>query len=112
MDVPQANPILDEELIRISIEPYQIHFEFSNTVLQIGGKFSVKSNSKHIIIDPENRSGEISILWKLIGRRAIKVDWNSEIVMEFEDKSLVKIMKSESFRGSILDKKEMMVEDF
>ncbi len=107
--------ITGEELLGVCLGPYQIDFDFTNTLLQVGSKFRLESpTGDRTLFDPEQRVGAVERLWTLIGQRATRVLWqaDAEIVIAFESGGSIEIERGYP-RGTISDKAHPnRVEDF
>ena len=107
--------MIGEELIRISLEAYRVHLVFEDTVLQIGARFwVVRKDGTRFEVCPERRTGEVEVIWNLIGDRVQGVVWDDRIEIVFSSGSRIQIGAASrgQIRGTIADRKSMMVEDF
>lgn len=97
-------PYISEELIRIQIEAYDIHFVFIDTVLQIGANFSVVGQGLGSSeFKPGERKGDLVVLWSLIGQTVKDATWDDEVTILFENGSRIRIPMAEGIiRGSIV----------
>lgn len=114
---PTKEPFPGEELIRIQIETYQIHFVFSKTVLQIGGAFSITSEQGILAeFNPGMREGDLPPIWGLIGDKVAKTVWDDEITILFVTGCKILIPAAGGqIRGAILGQTEngrVIFEDF
>lgn len=108
-----------EELIRISLEAYEVRFFFTRTILHVGARFVVGAGGIDVAeIRPEEQRGQIERLWRLIGDRVQNVSWpdspGATITLSFSRGDYIEIVSSENgqIRGTILDKHEMIFDDF
>jgi hypothetical protein len=119
MATSPKEPFVGEELIRLRIEAYHVHFVFSEMVLQIGADFSVVSeDGARTKVSPATRQGELSAIWRLIGDKVAIATWGDEVIMLFESGCKIAIPPSKGqIRGSILGRAKtedgrVLLEDF
>jgi hypothetical protein len=110
------DPLVGDELLEIALEAYHVCFTFTNSVLQIGAPFAVLVQGKSMArIDPSSKSGDFASLWPLIGKRVKAVVWNDtvRILLNGEEEEEIAIGASKGkFRGTIIGRHDMTVEDF
>lgn len=121
--LPTPEPFLiGDELISISLNPFQIEFHFSRDRVEIGGNFELcrEGHSSEMFL-PSEKSGRVEALWPLIGHLVSSIQWEigingKQIEIAFEDGALLRILPSDSFRGTITGKNPppgvFMIEDF
>jgi hypothetical protein len=68
--VTNREPMVGEELIRLSLEAFHVQLQFENMVLEIGVAFRVNGGVGDAVrIDPVTHDGDVGPLWSLIGER-------------------------------------------
>jgi hypothetical protein len=99
-------PYIGEELISIHIEAYEIHFIFTDTVLQVRTSFSVACDSEIFAeFNPSERKGDLVVLWAMIGRRAKNTSWENEVTIALDsDYKIVIPPLKNHIRGSIVSR--------
>ena len=112
-------PLVGEELIRLSLEAFHVQLQFENTVLQIGVAFRVSRGVGDAVrIDPVTHDGDVGRLWSLIGERGHSVTWADEIEIAFTNGARLVIpaaVDNAPTRGTLMGRGangENMVEDF
>lgn len=108
-ELKMKEPYINEELIRIQIEAYEIHFIFTETVLQIGTSFSIaRYGQSPAEFNPMERKGDLVALWRIIGCKAKGTSWKNEVIIQFDDYSEIKIPETNGhIRGSIVSRHEV-----
>jgi hypothetical protein len=101
---PITDPNIGDQLIRIRIEMYELHFEFENSALRIGAEFFLKHKGHSIaVFDPKHQAGDLNQLWKLIGKTIVAYTWNDLIEINLADDFSIEIPPNSSRpRGSIV----------
>jgi hypothetical protein len=109
-----VDPLVGDELIEISLEAHHVRFTFANSVLQIGADFEVLAPGQaNITVEPGTKRGDLAILWNLIGKIVTGVAWDETIRVVFNDQREIVIGPCEGrFRGMIMGRHDMTVEDF
>lgn len=100
----EADPLAGDELIRVTLETYEVHFQFAKSTVQIGAPFILEREG-HVLaeIQPESRAGEISQLWQLVGKTVREVVWTEPVRIVFSDHlELLIPPRPGRFRGAIL----------
>jgi Family of unknown function (DUF6188) len=99
-----GDPLVGDELIRITLETYEVHFQFGKSALQLGAPFLLEREGDVLAeVQPETRAGEISPLWQLVGKTVRKVVWTKSLRIVFSDHLELLIPPSSGqLRGAIL----------
>lgn len=115
--------LVGDEIISINLNSFQVEFEFSRDILKIGGKFTLcREGNNDELFYPSKRTGALNALWILVGCSVTSIRWEmgvcvgKEIDILFDDNTLLRILPSENFRGTILGKNPppgvYIIEDF
>ncbi|WP_210164564.1 DUF6188 family protein [Bradyrhizobium sp. WSM3983] len=109
-----ADPIVGDELVEVSLRPYNLSFIFVKSELQIDAPFAVSlpdgTSAKFL---PKEGIGNLEILWGLVGKTVEAVIWNETITVRFSDGKQIFVEPSEGHpRGLIRGRDDMTVEDF
>ncbi len=74
-----GEPMEGEELLSLVLGPYQMSFDFAETLLALGAHFGLRlTDGSTVSFDPANRAGDVSRLWPLLGQVVSSVDWPDE----------------------------------
>jgi hypothetical protein len=110
------DPLIGEELIRIGLERHGVELRFEKTVLQIWNSFGLRAKDQTVVhIDPSNQDGNLSHLWRLIGRKVESVSIDEAIALAFDGGSRLEIPPNPGHaRGAWLggDDKTYIFEEF
>ncbi|WP_334382091.1 MULTISPECIES: hypothetical protein [unclassified Bradyrhizobium] len=108
------DPLVGDELIEISLRPYEVHFIFAESVVQLGTSFNVSASGAPLTtISPKERSGNLLVLWSLIGATVREVVWGETVRIRFADDSILLVGPTEGRpRGTIMGRRDMTIEDF
>jgi hypothetical protein len=114
MQRADADPLVGDELLEITLEAHYVRFTFMKSVLQIGAPFVVSfSEESATRIDPKMKSGDLTSVWLLIGKVVKTVVWNETVTIVFDGKVKICIGPSPGrIRGTIMGRRDMTVEDF
>jgi hypothetical protein len=116
MDEKSRDPLIGEELIRIVLERYEIELRFSRETIQIGAIFLLKGSDGVVAtVDPTHREGNLSPLWRLVGKKVERASLGETISLAFDDGSTLEIPPSPGRpRGAFLggDDKTYIFEEF
>ncbi|MFO1060872.1 MAG: hypothetical protein U1E53_28355 [Dongiaceae bacterium] len=98
--MPELDPLAGEELIRISLEVGgAVEFHFEKMTASIACSFVLRSIGHHWTIIGD-KSGDLSALWGLIGRKVRDVKWADSLKITFDDGSEIDIPSaSGKYRG-------------
>ena len=104
MTPDKAEPLSGAELLRISLETYEIHLKFDNqNTLQLSSSFVVAtSEGKEFEIEPSSHRGQLSKLWDCIGATVITVVWQDQIELGFSNGSLLVVRETSGQRRGAL----------
>jgi hypothetical protein len=90
-----------------------VHFIFEKSVLQLGVAFEVSTQGLTTKFDPEERGGDLRVLWSLVGRVIKAVLWEKTVSIIFTDDSAISIGPTKDrLRGTILGRNDMTIEEF
>lgn len=97
------DPLVGDELVRVSLETYEVDLKFQRHTLEIGSEFTVVSGSLHAKIDPRSHMGNISAVWSLVGTTVQSVEWDQALTIRFSDGSMLVVSPTRGqLRGAIL----------
>ncbi len=83
--------IVGDELIRINLELSGCDLNFRNFFAQMFGPFTITSKTGDSTrIDCTTRSGNLYVLWTLIGETITSFKWNDGIELTFSDGSTIR----------------------
>ena len=107
------DPLVGNELIEVSFQPHHVHFTFAEAVLQLGVPFKVSTSRISVTeVDPEARSGDLHVLWSLVGKVVKAVIWDEKVSIIFADDEVISIGPCKGIRGTIMGRHDMTMEDF
>jgi hypothetical protein len=109
----ETEPLVGDTLISIILGPWQIDFDFANTLLQVSGSFLFRrKDGSASDFSPALKQGDVSQLWSLIEQDISAVRWQDEIVIIFQTGDEIVILPGFP-RGTISSKTHAnRVEDF
>jgi hypothetical protein len=100
----EGDPLVGDELVRITLETYEVHFQFAKSTVQIGAPFLLERAGQVLAeVQPQNRAGQISQLWQLVGKTVSEIVWTDSLRIVFSDRLELLIPPSlGQLRGAIL----------
>ncbi len=109
-----TDPLVGDELIEVSLQPHHVNLIFSESMMQLGVPFEISMRGMSAKeIDPERRSGELTVLWSLVGKIVKAVIWEEKVSIIFIDGEVLSIGSSRGGpRGTIMGRHDMTIEDF
>ena len=100
---PTDDPLVGDEVVRVSLETFEVDLRFQRSTLEIGCEFTIVSGSQREKIDPESHTGNIFALWNLIGTTVQSVEWDEALSIRFSNGSMIQIPPTPGRqRGAIL----------
>ncbi|ESX70675.1 hypothetical protein X759_22290 [Mesorhizobium sp. LSHC420B00] len=74
------------ELIRVLLENDSVHLEFAGVTVQLWTLFKVAyDGGPDVWIKPDNRSGDLSLIWALVGTRLVEVALEDTVRVRFDN---------------------------
>jgi hypothetical protein len=109
-----ADPLVGDELVEISLHPYHLYLTFLESELQLGAPFMISvKGAPSTEFDPKEGTGDLRILWSLIGKRVKAVIWEEAVSIVLADDEVISIGPSQGRpRGVIKGRRDMTIEDF
>ena len=103
MNANGVEPLQGLELLRISLETYDVHLKFDGqNTLQISKPFLVSAQGAQIEIDPSSHAGQLGLLWDCIGATVNSVVWQAQIEIKFSNGISLVIPQSNGERRGAL----------
>lgn len=85
-------PLIGDTLVNINLGPWQIDFDFSKALLQIGGPFLLRrKDGSAFAYTPAPRQGDVSKLWALLEQEISAAQWRDEVVILFQSGDAIEI---------------------
>ena len=120
---PPKDFLVGDEVISVTLSASQIELTFTRDNVMIGGDFILdRPGMNSELFCPAKKSGSLISVWTLIGLSVVSLEWEmgvcvgKEIRMSFSDTSLLRILSSNGFRGTIIGLKPppgvQQIEDF
>jgi len=76
MSGEKVDSLVGQELMRISVETFEIHLQFPDSQIQIGSDFLIRDGEQILErLSPTKRVGNIGVLWSTIGNKVTKLAW-------------------------------------
>jgi hypothetical protein len=112
--ITDVDPLVGDELLEVSLHPFHVYFTFVKSKLQLGARFKILvPGSPPILFDPIDGTGDLRILWVLIGKLIKTVLWEEEINLVFASGETISIESNEGRpRGCIRGRLDMTWDDF
>jgi len=97
----EPDPLIGEEIIRISLESSTVDIHLEKSQVQIGSSFLVRRvGHDNCRISPQSKAGEVSALWPSLGSRIVSVVWGRDLVLTLDDgNGIVVPPSSYGYRG-------------
>ena len=103
-DPCEPDPLVGEEIIRVSMESWGVFIDTDGSQIQIGSEFLVRRiGCDDCWISPQSKAGEVSALWPSLGNRIASVAWGHDLVLTLDDGTEIVVPPSSfGYRGIIL----------
>lgn len=103
-DASEPDPLVGNEIMRISLESLGVHIDLNKSQVQIKSDFFVRRPSHaECKILQISRSADMSALWSSVGSRIASVTWGHDLIIETDNGVQIVVPPSPfGSRGTIL----------
>ena len=103
-DPCEPDPLVGEEIVRVSMESSGVFIDTDGSQIQIGSEFFVRRIDRDDCwISPKSKAGEVSALWPSLGSRVASVAWGHDLILTLNDGVEIVVPPSSSgYRGTVL----------
>ena len=94
MDNDGVEVLIGEEVIRVLLETFDLGIVFSNWHLELFTTFTLhRTAGGSVVYDPSVKSGDLNILWDLVGRSVQESRFENGLFLTFDNAARLELMQ-------------------